>query len=224
MMPRKGDAMVTLFDEPAYERSRRVELAPGAVLLPSFAAEQAEALVAQLHKVVTVSPFRRMVTPGGFPMSVEMTNCGTLGWITDKEGYRYKSTDPLTGLNWPAMSTDFLTLAEEAALESDFEHFNPNACLVNRYEPKSKLSLHQDKDEKDFTAPIVSVSLGLSARFLFGGIKRSDPINSILLHHGDVIVWGGPSRLRHHGIAPVHEGSHPLIGSYRINLTFRRAA
>jgi len=216
--------MTPLFAEPAYERSQRVELAPGAFLLPSFATSRSEVLVAELRKIAASSPFRRMVTPGGFQMSVEMTNCGKLGWITDKDGYRYESTDPLNGSHWPAMPSEFIALAEEAALEGDFAQFAPNACLVNRYEPKSKLSLHQDKDEKVFTAPIVSVSLGLPARFLFGGMKRSDPIVSIPLHHGDVVVWGGPSRLRYHAVAPVHDGSHPTIGSHRINLTFRRAA
>jgi DNA oxidative demethylase len=215
--------MTTLFAQPSYERGQRVELAPSAFLLPSFATSRSEALIVGLQKIYTASPFRRMVIPGGFQMAVEMTDCGTMGWITDKDGYRYDSIDPLVGSHWPEMPTEFITLAAEAALESNFEYFDPNVCLANRYEPKSKLSLHQDKDEKDFTAPIVSVSLGLTARFLFGDIKRSDPIVSIPLYHGDVVVWGGPSRLRYHGIAPVHDSSHPTIGSYRINLTFRRA-
>jgi alkylated DNA repair protein (DNA oxidative demethylase) len=215
--------MASLFDGPIHEERRRVELAPGAVLLQAFASERAESLVVQLNEVIAVSPFRRMVTPGGFQMSVELTNCGMFGWVTDKKGYRYESADPITGSNWPAMPAEFLKLAQEAALESGFDNFSPDACLVNRYEPKSKLSLHQDRNEKDFSAPIVSVSLGLPARFLFGGSKRSDPITSIRLHHGDVIVWGGPSRLRYHGVAPISGGSHPLVGGYRVNLTFRRA-
>jgi DNA oxidative demethylase len=223
-MLRKGSVMATLFDDLLQEDREPVELASGAVLLPAFALESATILAVRLDQIIAASPLRRMVTPGGFEMSVEMTNCGTLGWITDKSGYRYESADPLTGSNWPAMPTEFLKLAQEAATEGGFRDFTPNACLVNRYEPKSRLSLHQDKNEKDFSAPIVSVSLGLPARFLFGGTERSDPTTSVPLHHGDVVVWGGPSRLRYHGVAPVFEGSHPLTGRYRVNLTFRRAA
>jgi DNA oxidative demethylase len=216
--------MATLFDELPCEDREPINLAPGAVLLPAFALERAIVLTARLDEVVAASPFRKMMMRGGFQMSVEMTNCGHLGWISDRSGYRYESVDPLTGSNWPAMPVEFLKLAQEAAVRGGFQGFTPNACLVNRYEPKSRLSLHQDKDEKDFSAPIVSVSLGLPARFLFGGTERSDPTTSVPLHHGDVVVWGGPSRLRYHGVAPVHEGSHPLTGRYRVNLTFRRAA
>jgi alkylated DNA repair protein (DNA oxidative demethylase) len=214
--------MATLFDELPDQR-QRVELAPGAVLLPSFASELASAIVSRLRQIAAASPFRRMVTPGGFQMSVEMTNCGHLGWITDRSGYRYAPIDPVTGSAWPAMPAEFLAVAQRAAMEGGFLDFAPDACLVNRYGPGSRLTLHQDKNERDFSSPIVSVSLGLGARFLFGGLNRTDPITSVPLQHGDVVVWGGASRLRYHGIAPVKDGDHPLVGRYRVNLTFRRA-
>jgi alkylated DNA repair protein (DNA oxidative demethylase) len=165
-----------------------------------------------------------MITPGGFRMSVAMTNCGTFGWITDKNGYRYDSVDPETKLAWPDMPDCFLMLATSAASEAGYNEFIPDACLVNRYESGSKLSLHQDKNERDFEQPIVSVSLGVSATFLFGGTHRNDAIKRILVEHGDVIVWGGPSRLRYHGVMPIKKGFHPLTGHCRVNLTFRKAA
>jgi alkylated DNA repair protein (DNA oxidative demethylase) len=152
-----------------------------------------------------------------------MTNCGHLGWISDKSGYSYSAVDPESGKTWPAMPAPFLRLATNAASEAGFSGFVPNACLINRYEAGTKLSLHQDKDEKDFSQPIVSVSLGIPAVFLFGGLKRTDKTQRFVVQHGDVIVWGGPSRLRYHGILPVKEGKHPLLGSYRVNLTFRKA-
>jgi alkylated DNA repair protein (DNA oxidative demethylase) len=164
-----------------------------------------------------------MVTPGGFRMSVAMTNCGTLGWVTDRSGYRYDHIDPESGVAWPGMPESFQALATSAAAAAGFGGFVPDACLINRYEPETKLSLHQDKDEKDFNQPIVSVSLGVSAVFLFGGLSRSDRPERILLEHGDVVVWGGPARLRFHGLLPVKPGFHPLTGRYRFNLTFRKA-
>ena len=157
-------------------------------------------------------------------MSVAMTNCGSLGWVTDRKGYRYDSIDPESGKRWPAMPEAFLNLAIHAAREAGFPNFQPDACLVNRYELGTKLSLHQDKDEKDFTQPIVSVSLGIPAMFLFGGIRRADKTERIALHHGDVVVWGGTARLRYHGVAPLKDAVHPLLGNTRINLTFRKAA
>lgn len=156
-------------------------------------------------------------------MSVAMTNCGHLGWVSDKSGYRYSSVDPENGKPWPAMPESFLRLATHAANEAGFAGFVPDACLINRYEAGTKLSLHQDKDENDFSQPIVSVSLGIPAVFLFGGLKRTDKTQRLVVQHGDVIVWGGPSRLRYHGILPVKEGKHPVLGIYRVNLTFRKA-
>jgi len=164
-----------------------------------------------------------MITPGGYRMSVAMSNCGSTGWITDRSGYRYDSIDPESGRKWPSMPASFLHLAKAAAAEAGFEGFAPDACLINRYEVGARLSLHQDKDEADYSAPIVSVSLGLPATFLFGGLKRTDKTQRIPVIHGDVVVWGGPARLRFHGVLALKAGRHPLLGGYRINLTFRKA-
>jgi alkylated DNA repair protein (DNA oxidative demethylase) len=153
-----------------------------------------------------------------------MTNCGTLGWITDRTGYRYDTLDPESQHKWPPMPPAFLRLANSAATEAGFPNFTPDACLINRYEPGAKLSLHQDKDEHDYSAPIVSVSLGLPAIFLFGGLKRADKTARVPLEHGDLVVWGGPARLRFHGVLPLKPGAHPLLGAYRVNLTFRKAS
>ncbi len=199
-------------------------LGPGAIILRGFAASEETELLSALQHVAARAPFRHMVTPGGFRMSVAMTNCGSLGWVTDRTGYRYAAADPESGLPWPPMPESFLRLATGAAARGGFNGYVPDVCLVNRYEPGAKLSLHQDKDEQDFTQPIVSVSLGIPAVFLFGGLSRADNTQRIRLEHGDVIVWGGPARLRYHGILPLKEGHHPLMGRRRINLTFRKAA
>ncbi|WP_176590294.1 DNA oxidative demethylase AlkB [Sphingobium sp. EM0848] len=195
----------------------------GAVLLRGLARDCAADLLGALHDILEVSPFRHMVTPGGYSMSVALTNCGAAGWITDRSGYRYGATDPLTGSSWPAMPDCFLALAATAAEAAGYVGFRPDACLINRYVPGARLSLHQDRNERDFAHPIVSVSLGLPATFLFGGLKRSDPVRRFLLGHGDVAVWGGPSRLRFHGVADLKDGDHDVLGRQRINLTFRRA-
>jgi alkylated DNA repair protein (DNA oxidative demethylase) len=197
-------------------------IAEGAVLLRGRALTDGASLLAALDAVVAAAPFRHMVTPGGFTMSVAMTNCGTAGWVTDRRGYRYQPDDPESGRPWPAMPEVFFRLATEAAAEAGFPGFAPDACLINRYEPGAKMSLHQDKDERDFGNPIVSVSLGLPAVFQFGGLARSDKTLKVPLEHGDVVVWGGPARLAFHGILPLKEGEHPLLGRKRINLTFRR--
>ena len=208
-----------------FEEDRRdVRLAPGAMLLGGFARGIEASCVAALQRVVEVAPFRHMVTPGGHRMSVAMTNCGTAGWVTDRTGYRYDSHDPQTGRCWPAMPEVFADLAAQAAARAGFDGFAPDACLINRYEPGARLTLHQDRNERDFSAPIVSVSLGLPAVFLFGGLRRADPSRRVPLAHGDVVVWGGPARLRYHGVLPLEPGHHPLTGAHRINLTFRRAA
>lgn len=198
-------------------------LAPGAVLLHGFALPDEEAILKSVADVSAAAPFRHMVTPGGYRMSVAMTNCGQAGWVTDKTGYRYSAYDPETGKPWPAMPDAFRALAENAARQAGYPDFSPDACLINRYEPGAKLSLHQDKDERDFANPIVSVSLGLPATFQFGGLKRNDPITKYPLHHGDVVVWGGPSRLYHHGILALKDGEHDKVGRVRLNLTFRKA-
>lgn len=199
------------------------QIGPAAWVLRGFALDMAEALLSCIHTLQQQSPFRHMTTPGGFTMSVALTNCGRFGWVSDESGYRYSETDPLSGQAWPAMPELFTGLASKAAAQAGFGHFQPDACLINRYLPGAKLSMHQDKDEKDFSAPIVSVSMGMPALFLFGGLKRSDKANRIPLLHGDVVVWGGPDRLRYHGILPLKDKPHPLLGSERINFTFRKA-
>jgi alkylated DNA repair protein (DNA oxidative demethylase) len=198
-------------------------LAEGAAVLRGFATRDETALLSGVQDVAAQAPFRHMVTPGGFRMSVAMTNCGALGWVTDRNGYRYDSTDPDSGTPWPRMPAAFLQLAAEAAAQLGFEQFVPDACLINRYEPGTRLSLHQDRNEQDFAAPIVSISLGLPAVFLFGGPTRADKTSRVALMHGDVVVWGGPARLRFHGVLPLADGRHPLVGNYRINLTLRKA-
>ena len=198
-------------------------LGAGAVLLRGFCLGVEDEVLAALRRVVDAAPFRHMVTPGGHAMSVAMTNCGSAGWVTDRTGYRYDAKDPASGRPWPAMPPAFLGLATRAAAAAGFAGFVPDSCLINRYEPGAKLSLHQDKNERDFDAPIVSISLGLPATFLFGGSKRSDPQMRVPLRHGDIVVWGGPSRLAYHGIAKLKDGEHPAMGRQRQNLTFRKA-
>lgn len=212
-----------LFD--ALERTAgAVTLAPGAALLRGFALDDAAALLAAIDTVAALAPLRHMVTPGGYTMSVATTSCGDMGWTSDAQGYHYAEYDPETGLPWPAMPALFGTLARDAAAQAGFPGFEPDACLINRYAPGARLTLHQDRNERDFGAPIVSVSLGLPATFLFGGIKRADPTLKLHLVHGDVVVWGGPARLRFHGVLPLAHGTHPLTGACRINLTFRKAS
>jgi alkylated DNA repair protein (DNA oxidative demethylase) len=213
----------TLFETIPEPRLPQDVLGAGTVVLNGFALAIEAELISALEAVVECAPFRHMVTPGGFRMSVAMSNCGTLGWVTDRTGYHYDGIDPETGLSWPAMPPVFLRLAVDAAQRGGFPRFSPDACLINRYEPGARLSLHQDKNERDFEQPIVSVSLGLPAIFQFGGLERSDKTTRIPVIHGDVIVWGGSARLRYHGVAPLKEGQHPLFGAYRYNLTFRKA-
>lgn len=202
-------------------QAARKDMTEGAVLMRARALPQADQLLADIQRISSLAPFRHMVTPGGFAMSVAMTNCGTYGWITDRRGYRYEEQDPLTGRDWSPMPQSFLSLATTAAEEAGYPDFLPNACLINRYEPGAKMALHQDKDEKDFSMPIVSVSLGLPVAFQFGGARRTDPVMKHQLQHGDVVVWGGPSRLFFHGVLTLRNGVHEKAGSYRYNLTFR---
>jgi len=215
-----------LFDALPDAMPSREALGPGAVLLRRFANElfaNEQPLLCAIDAVVAAAPFRHMVTPGGFRMSVAMTNCGPVGWVTDLTGYRYAPSDPETGRPWPAMPALLRELGVRAAEEAGFAQYSPDSCLINRYEPGTRLSLHQDRNERDFGAPIVSVSLGLPATFLFGGAQRSDRPRRVPLDHGDVVVWGGPSRLAFHGVAPLENGHHRVLGSRRINLTFRKA-
>ena len=201
----------------------RQKLRDGAVVLRGRALAVDRALLDAIERVVAQSPFRRMVTPGGFQMSVAMTNCGRVGWVTDRTGYRYDPCDPETGAAWPEMPDVFRDLAREAASDAGFDGFAPEACLVNRYEPGTRLSLHQDKDEQNYAHPVVSVSLGLPATFQFGGLRRGDPTTRIPLSHGDVVVWGGAVRLAYHGVLTLKDGEHPVLGRRRLNLTLRKA-
>lgn len=201
----------------------REELAPGAWVLRGHALDCAEMLLHDIARISARSPFRHLVTPGGKTMSVAMTNCGAVGWFSDRRGYRYLPLDPGTGLPWPAMPESFRELAGGAARAAGFEGYAPDVCLINRYEPGTRLTLHRDHDERDRCAPIVSVSLGLSATFLFGGLARKEPQRRVPLAHGDVVVWGGPSRMRYHGVLPIKHGEHPQTGTRRLNLTFRVA-
>jgi alkylated DNA repair protein (DNA oxidative demethylase) len=208
----------------APEAGTRPELlAPGASLLRGFALPVARALAAAVDDVGAAAPFRHFETRGGFRMSVAMTSCGNCGWVSDRRGYRYENCDPLSGTPWPCMPDTFLALAGSAAAAGGFPGFVPDVCLMNRYVPGARMTLHQDRDESDFGWPIVSVSLGLPAVFLFGGDHRSDKQQRIPLHHGDVLVWGGPARLHHHGVSALQGGHHGALGAQRLNLTFRRA-
>jgi len=198
-------------------------LAPGAALLRGFATPLDADLAAVVSSVSAAAPFRQMITPGGFTMSVAMTNCGAFGWVADEKGYRYSPTDPDTGRPWPALPPALIDLANRAAAAAGFDGFTPDACLVNRYSPGARLTLHQDRDERDMSQPIVSVSLGVPAVFLFGGLKRNERALRLALTHGDVVVWGGPARLRYHGVATLKADQHPFAGAERINLTLRRA-
>jgi alkylated DNA repair protein (DNA oxidative demethylase) len=214
--------MTDLFADIRDDQPAREELAEGAVLLRNFFAAEQPDVIAALRLIVKAAPFRHLVTPGGHIMSVAMTNCGRVGWVSDARGYRYDTVDPDSGKPWPEMPAPFRDLAARAAVRAGFDAFVPDACLINRYKPGAKLSLHQDKDELDLGAPIVSVSLGLPATFLFGGLTRSAPQKRYRLTHGDVVVWGGPSRLAYHGVTPLPDGEHPVMGGQRINLTFRK--
>lgn len=212
-----------LFADDEQNQTWRDALCPDAAVLRHFAVADQTAILTAIHDIADAAPFRHMVTPGGYSMSVAMTNCGTHGWVTDRSGYRYDTRDPQSGKPWPPMPEVFRTLAHDAASSAGFQDFEPDACLINRYAPGAKLSLHQDKDERDFAAPIVSVSLGIPAVFLFGGLRRNDKPLRVTLTHGDVVVWGGAARLRYHGVLPLKESVHPLLGEQRINLTFRKA-
>lgn len=203
------------------DEENNIVIAEDAYLLKGFLLGQGEPLLLALSNVILQAPLRHMVTLGGYNMSVAMTNCGDWGWVTDETGYRYSLRDPVTNDPWPVMPEIFKKLAIDAAKSVGFNHFEPDACLINQYSVGSKLSLHQDKDEVDFSHPIVSFSFGLPAMFDFGGIKREMPKIAILLEHGDVLVWGGRSRLNFHGVRSIKAGEHPLLGPFRFNITFR---
>jgi alkylated DNA repair protein (DNA oxidative demethylase) len=202
--------------------SSHERLEEGAFLLRGFASAEGPLLLKEVARVAEIAAFRHLVTPGGYRMSVAMTNCGRVGWLSDKTGYRYDTVDPEIGVPWPPMPGAFLDIAARAAAEAGFANYDPDACLINRYAAGAKLSLHRDRDEKDVWAPIVSISLGLPAVFLWGGKRRADPVRRLRLENGDVAVWGGPARFVYHGVTPLRDGQHPLTGATRINLTFRK--
>jgi alkylated DNA repair protein (DNA oxidative demethylase) len=201
--------------EPTYE-----EIAPGAALMRGLALADDRELFEAVERVIFSAPLRQMMTAGGQRMSIMGTDCGAVRWIADK----YVGHDPLRPRRWPPMPPILNAFAIRCATRAGFPDFRPDACHVNRYQAGNRLGLHQDRNECDLTQPIVSVSFGLECVFLFGGLERGDPARHILLEHGDVIVWGGPSRMRFHGVQPLKPGSHPLTGPYRINLTFRKVA
>ncbi|TWC17594.1 MULTISPECIES: DNA oxidative demethylase AlkB [unclassified Pseudomonas] len=225
-MTRNDDTPITLdlfADESPATPGQIEQIGQQAFVLRGFALPWLEQLLPALETVLQTAPFRQMVTPGGFTMSVALSSCGALGWTTDRCGYRYTAHDPQSGRPWPDMPTLFRELAQAAARAAHFEHFEPDACLINRYVPGARMSLHQDKNERSLTAPIVSISLGLPAVFQFGGFERSDKPLRVPLFHGDIVVWGGVDRLRYHGVLPLKDGRHPRLGAQRINLTFRTA-
>jgi alkylated DNA repair protein (DNA oxidative demethylase) len=217
------DMTLDLFADMKHEPPAHEALCEGALLLRRFALPDATAILHAIQLITIAAPYRRMVTRRGFTMSVAMTNCGEYGWLSDRRGYRYDTLDPDSDRPWPAMPEVFARLASVAAKRAGFENFAPDACLINRYEPGARMSLHQDRNERDFSQPIVSVSLGLPAVFLFGGLRREDRTMRVRLTHGDVLVWGGPARTRFHGIAPIKAGQNSPPGNCRINLTLRRA-
>lgn len=205
------------------QQPKREQIGEQSYVLRGFALPWLDRLLPALEAVLAAAPFRQMVTPGGFTMSVALSSCGTWGWTTDRSGYKYTRNDPQTDLPWPEMPEVFFELAQAAAREAGFMDFVPDSCLINRYIPGARMSLHQDKDEGSYAAPIVSVSLGLPATFLFGGFERSTKSQRVPLLHGDIVVWGGVDRLRYHGVLPIKEGYHPQLGEQRINFTFRTA-
>ncbi|MFZ3003546.1 MAG: DNA oxidative demethylase AlkB [Undibacterium umbellatum] len=213
----------SLFDGASDLQPWTEDISEGALILRHFSVLHEITLLDGIRQIMIKHPFRQLLTPNGHRMSVAMTCCGEVGWVSDSNGYRYSTYDPDNGKPWPYMPDNFFSIAVQAAEEAGFPDFKPDSCLINQYQVGSRLSLHQDKDEKNLGAPIVSFSLGIPATFLFGGMQRTDPVQRYHLAHGDVVVWGGPARLRYHGVAPIKEAAHPLLGTQRINLTFRQA-
>jgi alkylated DNA repair protein (DNA oxidative demethylase) len=225
-MKREGNTPLTfdLFsDDPQQAEPAVEQIGPCSWVLRSFAMPWIERVLPALEGVLAQAPFRHMVTPGGFTMSAALSSCGSFGWTTNRHGYRYSATDPQTSQPWPPIPEVLMQLAREAAAATGFPGFTPDACLINRYIPGAKMSLHQDKDEQDLQWPVVSLSLGIAAVFLFGGFERADKAQQIVLQHGDMVVWGGVDRLRFHGVLPIKPAEHPLLGEQRINITFRKA-
>jgi alkylated DNA repair protein (DNA oxidative demethylase) len=225
MMQRKGTTPATLdlFADDTPQPSTSEQIGPQSFVLRGYALPFVDRLLPALASVLERAPFRNMITPGGHTMSVALSSCGQFGWTTDRSGYRYTRIDPQTGQQWPQMPEVFMELARSVADTAGFANFVPDACLINRYIPGAKMSLHQDKDELGYEWPVVSISLGIPAMFLFGGHARSDATQRVPLFHGDVVVWGGEDRLRFHGVMPIRQAEHPQLGEQRINFTFRKA-
>lgn len=201
--------------------SKRIDIVPGMVLLRGFA--NSPILIESLSQVLAHSPLRQMETSRGFKMSVHTSNCGEAGWISDRRGYRYVKQDPLNGKPWPDLPIAFKSVAQDAAIEAGFSAYEPDVCLINRYRPGNQMGAHQDKDEQDFTQPIVSVSLGIDARFFVIGPEKRGSSTAVDLTDGDVLVFGGPARKFFHGVRKLRESIHPALGAVRWNLTFRKA-
>lgn len=181
-------------------------------------------LVRDIAQVADFAPFRHPRTPGGHPTSAAMTNAGQAGWWSDRQGYRYLIHQPDSDRPWPSMPASFHAAVEVGTRGTPWPDFSPDACLINFYGAAAKMGLHQDKDERDFTQPIVTVSLGDAADFLVGGFARTDKTAVVRLHSGDVLVMGGPSRMRFHGVRRIHTGTSPLSALHgRYSLTFRKA-
>jgi DNA oxidative demethylase len=214
--------MNDLFDTKDAAQGWSESLGDGTTFFRSMIVDEAPAILEHIDRISELAPLRHLVTPGGKKMSVAMSNCGALGWVSDHAGYRYQRHDPLTSKPWPAMPALFLVLAQRAAALAGYDNFQPNVCLINRYGIGARMGLHQDRDERDLSAPIVSFSLGLPAKFIWGGLQRTGQTRRFMVEHGDVLVWGGPDRLRFHGVAPLPPGRHPLTGEVRFNITFRQ--
>jgi DNA oxidative demethylase len=205
------------------QTAETIPLAPGAYYLPGFALPGMDTLWRCVQQQMAATPPQQMMTPMGYLMSVGTMSMGSWGWVSDAQGYRYSAINPSNNQPWPPLPAAILQLAADAAEKAGYPHFVPDSCLINVYTPGSKMGLHQDKNERDFSQPIISVSLGIPAIFLFGGAKRSDKPARILLQHGDVVVWGGASRRFYHGVAAIKPHAHSLTGNLRINLTLRKA-
>jgi DNA oxidative demethylase len=214
---------VDLFDDlPLLAEDLHTVLAPGALLMRGFGRDDDVDILQAVESVIAQAPLRHLQTPGGYTMSIQTTRCGSMGWVSEPGGYRYAPSNPSTRAPWPAMPQCLLDFAVRAATEAGYPDFVPDSCMINQYLPGNKLGLHQDRDERDLRAPVVSLSLGLPAIFLFGGLQRTGKTQRYRLAHGDVVVWGGPSRLAFHGVLPVADGDHALVGRRRVNVTFRK--
>jgi len=210
---------MNLFSQLAAEPTHE-EIFPGATLMRGLAQAQDGEFLEAMQGVLSAAPLHHATTPTGLPMGVMVSDCGT----PEAFRRRWDPANPAVRQMWPPMPRALLDFSLRCAVRAGFPLFRPDTCHVNRYQAGTKLGLHQDRHECDMSQPIVSVSFGLECVFLLGGLERTDSPKRILLEHGDVIVWGGPSRMRFHGVQPLKPGHHPLTGPYRYNLTFRKVA